>query len=242
VGIEHPILGLMTFTLIAAMIVSSIVLLGIVGMNVQDYMLKTPVTEGYARCFTESISGGVYRYQVQVVVANSGGSDLSIKRLYVSTDHGMVEVPVTSPSFTTTLPVGSTSVSLSVRLAGFTGLDLLRGQRGYVHVNLTSTTQLYTEGRVYTLYIYLTTIGLDGFTVQEARFKVGEIESCIPITLPPPPPPFPPSPTPFTWQLREYDPYTGTWPDIRFTITTGNALRMDSESTGPASVGMGLCF
>jgi hypothetical protein len=244
VGIEHPILGLMAFTLIAAMVVSAIVLLGIVGMNVHDYILKTPVTEGYARCFTGNVTDGVYRYQVQVVVANSGGSDLSIKRLYVSTDHGMVEVPVTSPSFTTTLPVGSTSVSLSVRLAGFTGLDLLRGQRGYVHVNLTSTTQLYTEGRVYTLYIYLTTIGLDGFTVQEARFKVGEIESCIPITLPPPPPLFPTFPTPFTWQLREYDPYSGSGsnPNIGFSITSDNALRMDSYSAGSGSLGMGYAF
>ncbi|MFZ8793878.1 MAG: hypothetical protein ACO2O2_08360 [Acidilobaceae archaeon] len=241
-GIEHPILGLIAFTLIAAMVVSSIVLLSIVGMNVHDYILKTPVTGGYARCFTESVSGGVYRYQVQVVAANSGGSDLSIKRLYVSTDHGMVEVPVTSPSFTTTLPVGSTSVSLSVRLADFTGLDLLRGQRGYVHVNLTSTTQLYTKGRVYALHIHFTTIGFDGFTVQEARFKVGEIESCIPVTLPPPPPQFPPSPTPFTWQLREYDPYSGWNPDIRFGITTGNALRMDSSSAGPAPLGMGYAF
>jgi hypothetical protein len=179
VGIEHPILGLMAFTLIAVMIVGSITLLSIVGMNAHDYILKTPVTEGYARCFTESVSGGVFSYQIQVVVANSGRPDLSIKRLYVSTDHGMVEVPVTSPSFTTTLPVGSTSVDLSVKLAGFTGLDLLRGQRGYVHVNLTSTTQLYTEGKVYTLHIHFTTIGFDGFTVQEARFKVGEIESCI---------------------------------------------------------------
>jgi hypothetical protein len=194
VGIEHPILGLMTFTLIAAMVVSSIVLLGMAGMNVYDYILKTPVTEGYAQCFTGSVTGGVYRYQIQVVVANSGGPDLRIEKLYVSTDHGMVEVPVTSPSFTTTLPVGSTSVSLSVRLAGFTGLDLLRGQRGYVHVNLTSTTRLYTEGRVYTLHVHLTTIGFDDFTdftIQETRFKVGEIESCIPVTPPinPPPPP-----------------------------------------------------
>jgi hypothetical protein len=162
------------------MVVSAIVLLGIVGMNVHDYILKTPVTEGYARCFTGNVTDGVYRYQVQVVVANSGGSDLRITKLYVPTDHGMVEVPVTSPSFTTTLPVGGTSVDLSVRLVGFTGLDLLRGQRGYVHVNLTSTTQLYTEGRVYALHIHFTTIGFDGFTVQEARFKVGEIESCYP--------------------------------------------------------------
>jgi hypothetical protein len=232
VGIEHPILGLMAFTLVAAMVVSAIVLLGIVGMNVHDYILKTPVTEGYARCFTGSVSGGVYRYQVQVVVANSGGSDLRIRKLYVSTDHGMVEVPVTSPSFTTTLPVGSTSASLSVRLVGFTGLDLLRGQRGYVHVNLTSTTQLYTEGRVYALHILFTTIGFDGFTVQEARFKVGEIESCIPVTLSPP----------FTWQVREYDPYSNWNPDIRFSITTGNALRMDSYSAGAGSLGMGYAF
>ncbi len=84
-GIEHPILGLMTFTLIATMTISSIVLLGIVGMNVHNYILKAPVTEGYARCFTESVTGGVYRYQIQVVVANSGGSDLRIERLYVST-------------------------------------------------------------------------------------------------------------------------------------------------------------
>ena len=254
-GIEHPILGLMTFTLIAAMVVSSIVLLGMVNMNFQDYMLNAPVTEGYARCFTGNVNGGVYRYQILAVVVNSGRSDLSIKRLYVSTDHGMVEVPVTSPSFTTTLLVGSTSVDLSVRLKGFTGLDLLRGQRGYVHVNLTSTTQLYTEGRVYTLYIYLTTIGFDGFAVQEARFKVGEIESCIPIT----PPPsggggggsggggggsgggVPTSPTPFTWQLREYSPFLYWNPNVRFEITIDNALRMDS-SASTLSRGVGYAF
>ncbi len=246
-GIEHPILGLMTFTLIAAMVVLAMVLLGIVSMNMHDYILKTPVTEGYARCFTGNVTGGVYRYEIQVVVANSGGPDLRITKLYVSTDHGMMEVPVTSPSFTTTLPVGGTSVSLSVRLTGFTGLDLLRGQRGYVHVNLTSTTQLYREGRVYTLHIHFTTIGFDGFTVQEARFKVGEIESCTPVTppvtLPPPPPQIPPSLlTPFTWQLREYDPYWWYDPDIRFSITTDNALRMDSYSAGAWHMGVGYAF
>jgi hypothetical protein len=128
--------------------------------------------------------------------------------------------------------IAAIRVKVSVRLTGFKGLDLLRGQRGYVLVNLTSTTQLFTVGRVYALHVHLTTIGFDGFRVQEARFKVGEIESCtpvtLPITLPPQPPQVPPSPTPFTWQLREYK-YNSWWAaDVRFSITTDNALRMES--------------
>jgi hypothetical protein len=190
VGIEHPILGLMTFTLIAAMVVSAIVLLGMVGMNFQDYILKTPVTEGYATCFSESDYGKIYVYDVVIVVANSGRVDLRLEKLYVATERGLVELTVES-EYTVIRGVrvqdatGVAVVDFEIRLLGFTrDTELWAGQRGLIWINMVSDKQLYMRGGQYSVTAYLTTIGFEAFTVREARFKVGEVERCERIKVP----------------------------------------------------------
>jgi hypothetical protein len=189
VGIEHPILGLMTFTLIAAMVVSAIVLLGIVGMNVQDYILKTPVTEGYATCFSESFDDvtGRYKYNVSITVANSGRVDLRLEKLYVATEKGLVELTVASQYTVRTVTVDDAVVDFEIILLGFTrDTELWAGQRGLIRINMVSNKQLYVTGGQYSVTAYLTTIGFEAFTVREARFKVGEVEECPTVPLPPP--------------------------------------------------------
>jgi hypothetical protein len=188
VGIEHPILGLMTFTLIAAMVVSAIVLLGMVSMNVHDYILKTPVTEGYATCFSFDSGAGRYKYNVSIAVANSGRVDLRLEKLYVATDKGLVELTVESEyTVRTGVTVDDALVDFEIILLGFTrDTELWAGQRGLIRINMVSNKQLYTTGRQYSVTAYLTTIGFEAFTVREARFKVGEVEGCPPITSPPP--------------------------------------------------------
>jgi hypothetical protein len=192
VGIEHPILGLMTFTLIVAMVVSAIVLLGMVGMNFQDYILKTPVTEGYATCFSQSFDSetGRYKYNVSIAVANSGRVDLRLEKLYVATeeDEDLVELTVASQyTVITGVTVGDAVVDFEIRLLGFTtNTELWAGQRGLIRINMVSDKQLYMRGGQYSVTAYLTTIGFEAFAVREARFKVGEIEECPLITSPPP--------------------------------------------------------
>ena len=187
-GIEHPILGLMTFTLIAAMVVSAIVLLGMVGMNVHDYILKTPVTEGYATCFSFDSGAGRYKYNVSIAVANSGRVDLRLEKLYVATEKGLVELRVASQyTVIRGVTVGDAVVDFEVILLGFTSdTELWAGQRGLVRINMISDKELYMRGGQYSVTAYLTTIGFEAFTVREARFKVGEVEGCPPITPPPP--------------------------------------------------------
>jgi hypothetical protein len=188
VGIEHPILGLMTFTLIAAMVVSAMVLLGIVGMNVHDYILKTPVTEGYATCFSFDSGAGRYKYNVSIAVANSGRVDLRLEKLYVATEKGLVELRVASQyTVRTGVTVGDAVVDFEIILLGFTrDTELWAGQRGLIRINMVSDKQLYMTGGQYSVTAYLTTIGFEAFTVREARFKVGEVEECPTIPLPPP--------------------------------------------------------
>jgi hypothetical protein len=190
VGIEHPILGLMTFTLIAAMVVSAILLLGMVGMNFQDYILKTPVTEGYATCFSQSFDSetGRYKYNVSIAVANSGRVDLRLEKLYVATKEDLVELTVASQyTVRTGVTVGDAVVDFEIILLGFTtNTELWAGQRGLIRINMASNKQLYMTGRQYSVTAYLTTIGFEAFAVREARFKVGEIEECPLITSPPP--------------------------------------------------------
>ncbi len=189
-GIEHPILGLITFTLIASMVVSAIVLLGIVGMNVQEYILRTPVTEGYATCFSQSFDSvmGKYKYNITVTIANSGIADMRLEKLYITTDKGVVELSVTRRyEVVRGVPVGDARVDFEIILQGFSReTELWAGQRGLVRLNIVSDKSLYTTGGLYLVALYLTTIDFEAFTVREARFKVGEIEEC-PI-LPPPPP------------------------------------------------------
>jgi len=189
VGIEHPVLGLMTFTLIAAMVVSAIVLLGMANMNFQDYILKTPVTEGYATCFSQRFDGLTARYEyiVDIVVANSGRVDLRLEKLYVATEKGLVELGVTSQhTVTPPITVGDAVVDFEIILLGFTrDTELWAGQRGLIRINMVSDKQLYMTGGQYSVTAYLTTIGFEAFTVREARFKVGEVEGCPPITPPP---------------------------------------------------------
>jgi len=190
VGIEHPILGLMTFTLIAAMVVSSIILLGMVNMNFQDYILKTPVTEGYATCFSQRFDGLTARYEyiVDIVVANSGMVDLRLEKLYVATERGLVELTVESEYMVRTgVTVGegdAAVVNFEIRLLGFTrDTELWAGQRGLIKINMVSDRQLYMIGGQYSVTAYLTTIGFQAFTVREARFKVGEVEECSSSTV-----------------------------------------------------------
>ena len=189
-GIEHPILGLMTFTLIAAMVVSAILLLGMVGMNFQDYILKTPVTEGYATCFSQSFDSetGRYKYSVSIAVANSGRVDLRLEKLYVATEEDLVELTVASQyTVITGVTVGDAVVDFEIILLGFTtNTELWAGQRGLIRINMVSNKQLYITGRQYSVTAYLTAIGFEAFAVREARFKVGEIEGCPLITSPPP--------------------------------------------------------
>jgi hypothetical protein len=190
VGIEHPILGLMTFTLIAAMVVSAIVLLGMVGMNFQDYMLKAPVTEGYATCFSESDYGKIYVYDVVIVVANSGRVDLRLEKLYVAAGKDLVELTVESEytvirGVTVHDVTGVAVVDFEIRLLGFTrDTELWAGQRGLIWINMVSDKQLYMRGGQYSVTAYLTTIGFEAFAVREARFKVGEVERCERIKVP----------------------------------------------------------
>lgn len=191
-GIEHPILGLMTFTLIAAMVVSAIVLLGMVGMNVQDYILKTPVTEGYATCFSFDSGAGRYKYNVSIAVANSGRVDLRLEKLYVATEKGLVELTVASQyTVRTGVTVGDAVVDFEIILLGFTSnTELWAGQRGLIRINMVSDKQLYMTGGQYSVTAYLTTIGFEAFVVREARFKVGEIEECPTVRPPSPAAPF----------------------------------------------------
>jgi len=194
VGIEHPILGLMTFTLIAAMVVSAIVLLGMVNMNFQDYILKTPVTEGYATCFSESSDSGAgrYKYNVSIAVANSGRVDLRLEKLYVATEKGLVELRVASQyTVIRGVTVEDALVDFEIILLGFTrDTELWAGQRGLIRINMVSDKELYMTGGQYSVTAYLTTIGFEAFVVREARFKVGEIEECPTMRPPSPAAPF----------------------------------------------------
>jgi hypothetical protein len=185
VGIEHPILGLMTFTLIAAMVVTAIVLLGMVGMNVHDYILKTPVTEGYATCFSFDSGAGRYKYNVSITVANSGRVDLRLEKLYVATEKGLVELTVASQyTVRTGVTVGDAVVDFEIILLGFTrDTELWAGQRGLIRINMVSDEQLYMIGGQYSVIAYLTAIGFEAFAVREARFKVGEVEECSSSTV-----------------------------------------------------------
>jgi hypothetical protein len=168
------------------MVVSSIVLLGMVGMNFQDYILKTPVTEGYATCFSQSFDSGTgrYKYNVSIAVANSGRVDLRLEKLYVATKEDLVELTVESEyTVRTGVTVGDAVVDFEIILLGFTtNTELWTGQRGLIRINMVSDKQLYMTGRQYSVTAYLTTIDFEAFTVREARFKVGEIEGCPPIT------------------------------------------------------------
>ncbi len=186
-GIEHPILGLITLTLVAAMVVSAIVLLGIVGMNVHDYILKTPVTEGYATCFSESFDDvtGRYKYNVSITVANSGRVDLRLEKLYVATEKGLVELRVASQyTVIRGVRVGDAVVDFEIILLGFTrDTELWAGQRGLIGINMVSDKELYMTGGQYSVIAYLTTISFEAFAVREARFKVGEVEECPTLPL-----------------------------------------------------------
>jgi hypothetical protein len=78
-------------------------------------------------------------------------------------------------------------VDFEIILLGFTrDTELWAGQRGLIRINMVSDKQLYMTGGQYFVTAYLTTISFEAFTVREARFKVGEVEECPPITPPPP--------------------------------------------------------
>lgn len=192
-GIEHPVLGLMTFALMAAFIVGAVVYLVMVGMEVQELVLSTPVVDGHAGCFSAWSDGRRYAYNLSLLVANSGRVDLRFERLYLGSDAGLLEVGVGGRVTVVTATLPRASLNVTLYLYGFSdGVELRAGQRGLVWVTVTSNASLYTAGKPYPAYARLTVLGEDAFAVREAWFVPGETPACwseAGVTPPPPPPP-----------------------------------------------------
>jgi hypothetical protein len=192
-GIEHPVLGLMTFMLVAAFVIGAVTYLVMVGMEVQELVLSAPVVDGHAGCFSAGSDGQRYSYNLSLLVANSGRVDLRLGRLYLGSDAGLVEVSIAGRVATVAVALPGARLNVTVHLYGFTdGVELRAGQRGLVWVTITSDASLYTAGKPYPAYARLTTPGEDAFAVREAWFVPGETPACEPeagVTVPPPPPP-----------------------------------------------------
>ncbi len=194
-GIEHPVLGLMTFTLVAAFIVGAVVYLAMVGMEVQELVLSAPVVDGHAWCFSAGLLGSRYAYNLSLLVANSGRVDLRLERLYLGSEAGLLEVGVGGRVTVVAATLPGASLNVTVYLYGFAdGVELRAGQRGLVWVAVTSNASLYTAGKPYPAYARLTVLGEDAFAVREAWFVPGETPACgseAGVAVPPPPPPAP---------------------------------------------------
>ena len=192
-GIERPVLGLMTFVLVAASIVGSVVYLVVVGMEVQGFVQSAPVVNGYAGCFSAGSDGQRYTYNLSLLVVNNGRMDLRLGRLYLGSDVGLLEVRIVGRVTSTTVTLPRVSLNVTLYLYGFAdGVELRAGQRGLVWVTVTSNTILYTAGKPYPAYAHFTILGEDAFAVREAWFVPGEAPVCgseADVTLPPSPPP-----------------------------------------------------
>jgi hypothetical protein len=116
---------------------------------------------------------------------------LRLERLYLGSDAGLLEVRVggRATAVATTLP--GARVNATAYLYGFSNeVELRAGQRGVVWVAITSNASLYTPGKPYPAYAYLTVLGEDAFAVREAWFVPGETPACgseAGVTAPPPP-------------------------------------------------------
>jgi hypothetical protein len=194
-GIEHPVLGLVTFALMAAFMVGAVAYLVMVGVEVQELVLSAPVVDGHAGCFSAWSDGQRYVYNLSLLVANSGRVDLRLERLYLGSDAGLLEVRVAGRVTAATVVLPGAGLNVTVYLYGFSGgAELRAGQRGLVWVTITSDTSLYTAGKPYPAYAYLAVLGEDAFAVREAWFTPGETPACgheAGVTVPPPPPPAP---------------------------------------------------
>jgi hypothetical protein len=183
----------MTFALMAAFVVGAVTYLVMVGVEVQELVLSAPVVDGHAGCFSAGSDGQRYAYNLSLLVANSGRVDLGLERLYLGSDAGPLEVGVAGRVTTATATLPGASLNVTVYLYGFSGgVELRAGQRGLVWVAVTSNASLYTAGKPYPAYAYLTALGVDAFAVREAWFTPGETPACgseAGVTPPPPPPP-----------------------------------------------------
>jgi hypothetical protein len=120
-GIEHPVLGLMTFALMAAFVAGAVVYLVMVGLEVQELVLSAPVVDGHAGCFSAGSDGQRYAYNLSLLVANSGRVDLRFERLYLGSDAGLVEVGVAGRATTATATLPGAGLNVTVYLYGFSG-------------------------------------------------------------------------------------------------------------------------
>jgi hypothetical protein len=178
-GIEHPVLGLLTFALMAAFVVGAAAYLVVVGVEIRELVLSTPVVDGHAGCFSAGSDGQRYAYNLSLLVANSGRVDLRLGRLYLGSDAGLLEVGVAGRVTAATARLPGTGVNVTVYLYGFSGeAELRAGQRGLVWVAITSNASLYTVGKPYPVYARFTTLGEDAFAAREAWFVPGETPTC----------------------------------------------------------------
>ncbi|MEM1862024.1 MAG: hypothetical protein QXD28_07445 [Acidilobaceae archaeon] len=188
-GIEHPILGLITAAIILSLLVASITFMLIFNHNIQDFIINLPISEGYAECFTESVSGGTYKYTIVISLANPSRVDLNITVLTINTD---IE-PISITRFNTPnhIVIGSTSIDVIAYTSGFNNTVLFSGQRGSVIVEIKSNTKLYTIGKLYWGAVLFERLYRDKITtLKEFHFIPGVTSTC-PEVLPPPPPPPP---------------------------------------------------
>ncbi|MEM4656748.1 MAG: hypothetical protein QXD80_07375 [Acidilobaceae archaeon] len=188
-GIEHPILGLITAAIILSLLVASITFMLIFNHNIQDLIINLPISEGYAECFTESVSGGTYKYTIVISLANPSRVDLNITVLTINTD---IE-PISITRFNTPnhIVIGSTSIDVIAYTSGFNNTVLFSGQRGSVIVEIKSNTKLYTIGKLYWGAVLFERLYRDKITtLKEFHFIPGVTSTC-PEVLPPPPPPPP---------------------------------------------------
>lgn len=191
-GIEHPVLGLMTFALMAAFVVGAVAYLVMVGAEVRELVLSAPVVDGHAGCFSAGSDGRRYAYNLSLLATNSGRVDLRLGRLYLGSDAGLLEVGVGGRVTAAAVRLPGVSLNVTVHLYGFSdGVVLRAGQRGLVWVTVTSNASLYTAGKPYPAYAHLAVLGEDAFAVREAWFVPGETPACwseTGVVAPPPPP------------------------------------------------------
>ncbi|MDM7275798.1 MAG: hypothetical protein P3X22_006780 [Thermoprotei archaeon] len=178
-GIEHPILGLMTITIILTALVGAVVFLAIYHYNLQQAILSMPLTVGYAQCYSKTQDGNI----TGIFVANDHRVALYLTKVWVGTEAGPIEVIVSSYG------IGYTTfgdAKITVWTEGFhERVRLLQGQPGTVWVQIRSSNPLHLKGKVYAITLYFKVEGQDAFITQEARVKPGETPKCAEVPIPP---------------------------------------------------------
>lgn len=140
-GIEYPVLAFIAGLMFISIVLSALFLY----LYVVGELSRVPFVSGSGdiRVIFDSAV-------VRIRVVHERGEPVKLERMLLATDTGVIEYTFPERRYNAVVE----EISITVTLVGFEENTLLPGSTGLVLINITSTQQLFKEGKAYSAVLF----------------------------------------------------------------------------------------